>query len=629
MKIRLNFSVRAKLMFITGLVVCSFLLLSSMATYRANQMSDLQDLAVDLSQVNSQMLMLRQYEKDFLTEFNLDSYQGFEQEYQALVNKIAKVELGFNQFGVDKSQEFNELKTSLEEYQQDFIGIYQRHTEIGLNQDQGLQAKLRGSILQAEELLLMANADSKLMLDMLTLRRLEKNFMLRKDALYLAQHKRQSKLFYVHITTSKLPSQAKKQLILSIRGYQSAFTQLVQAYEALGLTQNQGLQGLMQGSATATVDLVNNLDVTLKAEIQQVEKQASWLNLMVFLGVSCISVCLLLMTTRLITKRLNSLNEHLKHIADGNADLTVELNAKGSDEFALLSESFNRFVRQLQHIFINTKDISHQLVCAAEQSSVAAKQSREHTKEQEMQTTMVASAVEQMLATSKEISQHIHSAADEAKQTKNAAFEGRDLSDQAGTSITTLSGSIAQASKVIHQLELDSGNIGMVLDVIRGIAEQTNLLALNAAIEAARAGESGRGFAVVADEVRSLAQRTSESTEEIQNLILSLQSGTSQSVAVMTESQHDMNLSEERTKQNMAAIEQIVKSVDNIFDMNTQIAAASEQQAQTSEEISRSVINISELTVQTTAGIVETDQASENVYHLASELNQMVSGYRT
>ncbi|EAQ63162.1 Hypothetical methyl-accepting chemotaxis protein [Marinomonas sp. MED121] len=629
MKIRLNFSVRAKLMFITGLVVCSFLLLSSMATYRANQMSDLQDLAVDLSQVNSQMLMLRQYEKDFLTEFNLDSYQGFEQEYQALVNKIAKVELGFNQFGVDKSQAFNELKSSLEEYQQDFIGIYQRHTEIGLSQDQGLQAKLRGSILQAEELLLMANADSKLMLDMLTLRRLEKNFMLRKDALYLAQHKRQSKLFYVHITTSKLPSQAKKQLILSIRGYQSAFTQLVQAYEALGLTQSQGLQGLMQGSAVATVDLVKNLDVTLKAEIQQVEQQASWLNLMVFLGVSCISVCLLLMTTRLITKRLNSLNEHLKHIADGDADLTVELNAKGNDEFAFLSESFNRFVRQLQHIFINTKDISHQLVCAAEQSSVAAKQSREHTKEQEMQTNMVASAVEQMLATSKEISQHIHSAADEAKQTKNAAFEGRDLSDQAGTSITTLSGSIAQASKVIHQLELDSGNIGMVLDVIRGIAEQTNLLALNAAIEAARAGESGRGFAVVADEVRSLAQRTSESTEEIQNLILSLQSGTSQSVAVMTESQQDMNLSEERTKQNMAAIEQIVQSVDNIFDMNTQIAAASEQQAQTSEEISRSVINISELTAQTTAGIIETDQASENVYHLASELNKMVSGYRT
>ena len=629
MKIRLNFSVRAKLMFITGLVVCSFLLLSSMATYRANQMSDLQDLAVDLSQVNSQMLMLRQYEKDFLTEFNLTSYQGFEQEYQALVNKIAKVELGFGLFGVDKSQAFNELKTSLEEYQQDFIGIYQRHTEIGLNQDQGLQAKLRGSILKAEELLLMANADSKLMLDMLTLRRLEKNFMLRKDALYLAQHKRQSKLFYVHITTSKLPSQAKKQLILSIRGYQSAFTQLVQAYEALGLTQTQGLQGLMQGSATATVDLVNNLDVTLKAEIQQVEKQAGWLNLMVFLGVSCISVCLLLMTTRLITKRLNSLNEHLKHIADGDADLTVKLNAKGNDEFALLSESFNRFVRQLQHIFINTKDISHQLVCAAEQSSVAAKQSREHTKEQEMQTTMVASAVEQMLATSKEISQHIHSAADEAKQTKNAAFKGRDLSDQAGTSITTLSGSIAQASKVIHQLELDSGNIGMVLDVIRGIAEQTNLLALNAAIEAARAGESGRGFAVVADEVRSLAQRTSESTEEIQNLILSLQSGTSQSVAVMTESQQDMNLSEERTKQNMQAIEQIVQSVDNIFDMNTQIAAASEQQAQTSEEISRSVINISELTVQTTAGIVETDQASENVYQLATELNQMVGGYRT
>ena len=629
MKIHLNFSVRAKLIFITGLVVCSFLLLSSMATYRADQMSELQDLAVELSQVNSQMLMLRQHEKAFLTDFQVESYQGFELEYQALVDKIQNVEQGFELFGVDQAKAFEDLQISLEEYQQDFAGIYQLHQEIGLNQNQGLKAALRRSSLQAEELLLMAQADSSLMLDMLTLRRYEKNFMLRKDASYLAKHKRHSKLFYVHISGSKLPSQAKKQLIMSVRTYQSAFTRLVQAYEALGLTQTQGLQGLMQGSVAATSDLLSRLDVTLKEEIKQVQRNANTWNLVLFLAVSGISVCLLLMISRLITKRLNSLNEHLKHIADGDADLTVKLNAKGNDEFALLSESFNRFVRQLQHIFINTKDISHQLVCAAEQSSVAAKQSREHTKEQEMQTTMVASAVEQMLATSKEISHHIHSAAEEARKTKTAAFEGRDLSDQAGSSITTLSGSIEQASKVIHQLELDSGNIGMVLDVIRGIAEQTNLLALNAAIEAARAGESGRGFAVVADEVRSLAQRTSESTQEIQNLILSLQSGTGKSVAVMTESQQDMALSEERTKQNMAAIELIVKSVDNIFDMNTQIAAASEQQAQTSEEISRSVVNISELTTQTTAGIVETDSASENVYQLASQLNQMVSGYRT
>ena len=629
MRLGLNFTVRAKLMLITALVVFSFLLLSSMAAYRSNQMSALQDLAVDLSQVNSQMLMLRQHEKDFLAHFKETDIQGFENEFQALVANIRGLGKGFARFGVDQSQALTDLQVSLGEYQQDFVSIYQLHKDIGLDQDQGLKAELRASTSQAEELLSMSQADNQLMLDMLTLRRFEKNFMLRKEASYLAQHKRYSKLFYVHIVASQLPSQAKKQLIRSFRTYQTSFTKLVQAYQTLGLTQTQGLQGLMQGSVSATLALLTNLDMTLKEEIKQVQAQSSWWNLVVFLGVSGISIFLLLMISRLITKRLNSLNEHLKHIADGDADLTVQLNAKGDDEFALLSESFNRFVRQLQHIFINTKDISHQLVCAAEQSSVAAKQSREHTRQQEMQTTMVASAVEEMLATSKDISLHIHHAADEAKQTKNAAFAGRDLSDQAGHSITTLSHSISQASKVIHQLELDSGNIGMVLEVIRGIAEQTNLLALNAAIEAARAGESGRGFAVVADEVRSLAQRTSESTEEIQNLILSLQSGTSQSVAVMTESQQDMSLSEERTKQNMAAIERIVKSVDNIFDMNTQIAAASEQQAQTSEEISRSVIAISELTVQTTAGIVETDQASENVYHLATELNQMVGGYRT
>jgi len=342
-----------------------------------------------------------------------------------------------------------------------------------------------------------------------------------------------------------------------------------------------------------------------------------------------ISSGLLILVNKMITRRLDRLQHHLQGFAEGDADLTVSLNEEGKDEFAQLGRSFNLFARRLQHIFINTKAISQQLVSAAEKSSLVAKQSREHTQQQEVQAHKVATAAQQMLFTSRDISSHIHSAAQQAQQSKDVAASGHKISDYTGESIHTLSQSIKQASAVIQQLKTDAGNIGMVLEVIQDIADQTNLLALNAAIEAARAGESGRGFAVVADEVRTLAGRTGESTEQIQRLITRLQLGTKQSVEVMSNSQKDMDASILSTQQNIEMIALIVSNMNTIVEVNNQISVASEQQTQTSEDISRNVSDIVELTVKTRAGIVETDQASENVFHLANELNQMVGGYRT
>src|SRR5690606_31968978 len=152
---------------------------------------------------------------------------------------------------------------------------------------------------------------------------------------------------------------------------------------------------------------------------------------------------------------------------------------------------------------------------------------------QQTETDQVATAMNEMTATVQEVARNAQQAPDAAHRATNEASAGKRVVSQTIDAIDTLANEVQKAADVIHTLEIDSGNIGGILDVIRGIAEQTNLLALNAAIEAARAGEQGRGFAVVADEVRTLASRTQSSTQEIQQMIEKLQSGARQAVSVM------------------------------------------------------------------------------------------------
>lgn len=204
-----------------------------------------------------------------------------------------------------------------------------------------------------------------------------------------------------------------------------------------------------------------------------------------------------------------------------------------------------------------------------------------------------------MASASGEISSNATNAAEAVDETRGLSDEGTRTMQGAVAGMNKLAEEIGNASDVVQKLEEESQNIGTVLSVIQGIAEQTNLLALNAAIEAARAGEQVRGFAVVADEVRSLAQKTQDSTTEIQDIIVNIQKGAQEAIAVMEQGNERTMNSVSQVNDAGGALEKINEQVMRIHDMNLQIAAASEEQTQVIEEITTNVSNIAELSNST------------------------------
>lgn len=245
---------------------------------------------------------------------------------------------------------------------------------------------------------------------------------------------------------------------------------------------------------------------------------------------------------------------------------------------------------------------------------------------QQAETTQVATAMEEMTATVQEVARNAVNASKAAANVDVEAGSGKQVVDEAVQAINSLASEVQSAADVIHELEADSENIGQVITVIQGIAEQTNLLALNAAIEAAWAGEQGRGFAVVADEVRTLASRTQNSTEEIQQTVERLLARARDAVKVMEHGQMQATTSVEQAASAGEVLARINAQIGTINDMNNQIASTADEQSSVAEEINRNISMVSEQTAQ---GAGNTSEACRQLLELASQLKSTVSSFKT
>ncbi len=305
-------------------------------------------------------------------------------------------------------------------------------------------------------------------------------------------------------------------------------------------------------------------------------------------------------------------------------DMTRRVIYRNQNEFGRLGTQVNTLVEQMGDVLKKLSLAASQLNQAAHDNRTTAERSSAELNLQRQETASVAAAMTEMEASVREVAQAANQTLDQVMAVEKASEAGRNIM---ATNISTthqLANKLTETGKVIGDVNNMSGNIGNILDVIRGIAEQTNLLALNAAIEAARAGEHGRGFAVVADEVRTLARRTADSTSEIRSMIEGLQQAVQRAVRVMNECSGEMESSVQQSSNANSSMEEIQAIITMISDMSSQIASAAEQQQATSAEISSNINRISEISDSNYEGIQEVAKTSLILDELAIQQQELV-----
>lgn len=616
----LSLSIRMKLILINLTLLVGVGIYAYYEQTSLNRLASLEHAASENLSSSVDLLMLRRHEKDFLARRDSKYIGRFDTTFEQLSQRIVDLQQTLASQQLNLNQQESQIVSTLDQYQSQFHQLAQLVNEInGKDSPTSLSSQLNTDRLELKK---VVNQQQDQVLKVTLLELLE------SDLSYLASPSEESIALFQQSLTRFASRQLPDEIVQDFVHYQQSANAHIEAIEKLGLTSSLGLRGSLRANVHKTeqaiADLQGQIDTAIEAATVSIKNQLHTIGGAIVVLLSG----LLFLIGRSILSRIKAINRLMQQIASGNGDLTVRMNAKGNDELATLANSFDLFISSLHgHIkdLAQVMGVLSESSCSSEQSAL---KSMKNAEQQKLESESVATAVNELVMTTNEITANIESAASNAQHVTNEAKNALELTHATGKRIDSLTESIEDSQAQIIALEEQSREINQVIATIQGIAEQTNLLALNAAIEAARAGESGRGFAVVADEVRQLSHLTNSSTQQIESTIQGLTHSISNTAKTMQTSAEQARTTNHHTHHVVEAIEQINAQVSEMFDMNTQIATASEEQSMVSTEIDRNITEIAHLANDTYQVVSGSVRCSEQVSGVSHKLERILAQFK-
>lgn len=620
-KLKINsLSIKNKLALINFIIFIGSGLYFFYSEYNQDKILELESLERENLNSVIDLLTLRRNEKDFIERRDEQYITRFDQTFEQLITRIDNLQKVAKSHKINLENDSKQILVKLEDYQKQFHEL--ANVIIKLNsetQASSVRAQLNAKREQLKQVIAKKN-DMLLELSGLELGEANLGYLANPNQKTIKRFQQNLDSF----TQQPLPDDVQT----AFDQYSQIANNHIELIQSLGLTSDQGMRKDLRAN-------VNNVERSIKSlqndinEMIEDDKAALNLELNIFGIVLVLFVSgLLFLIGSTILKRINIINLRMQQIATGNGDLTIRMNVQGNDELTALANSVDLFISSLHEHIKELASAVTILSDNSDKSEQSALKSIDNVEQQKLESELVATSANELVASNEEISSNIDFAANNAQLVTEETKSALDMTYITGSNIESLAENIEQSQATIVELEEQSKKINQVICSIQGIAEQTNLLALNAAIEAARAGDSGRGFAVVADEVRQLSYQTNESAKQIEATIKEL----SQNIVQVANKMH-INADQAResnchTQQVVKAIEKINDRVNEMSDINSQIATASEEQAKVSREIDRNITQISHLASDTFEVVNTSVKYSDEISGVSDKLKNIVKNFR-